>query len=101
MLRCDDSDCRSSESSGRLDRCHLGYDLRRRRLEVRELDPSLQTTRTSPIFDNVAMMATSKASRTISVVDDLTFPRSIANSKACVFLGFQAIWGRWWLAEAL
>ena len=47
--------------------------------------------RASPIFDNVAVAVAvaSKASRTISIVDDSTFPSSIANSKACMFLGFR------------
>ncbi|GMN64069.1 hypothetical protein TIFTF001_033141 [Ficus carica] len=53
------------------------------------------------LFDNVAVAAALKASRTVSVGGNLTFPSSIANSKVCTFLGFPAIWGRWWLAEAL
>ncbi|GMN26944.1 hypothetical protein TIFTF001_001488 [Ficus carica] len=58
------------------------------RCEVRELDPSLQTTRASPIFYDVAVAAASKASQTISVAGNSTFPSSIANSKACAFLEF-------------
>ncbi|GMN53316.1 hypothetical protein TIFTF001_022451 [Ficus carica] len=77
-----------------------GCDLRRWRIEARELDPSLQMTRASPIFNDVAVAVASKASQTFSIVNNLTFPSSIVNSKACAFLGFPTIWGWWRLAEA-
>ncbi|GMN26878.1 hypothetical protein TIFTF001_001470 [Ficus carica] len=49
-------------------------DLRRRRLEIHELDPGFQLTHTSLIFDDVAVAVALKTSRMISVVGDSTFP---------------------------
>ncbi|GMN58235.1 hypothetical protein TIFTF001_027328 [Ficus carica] len=63
----------------------------RRSSWVRKVNPSLQTTRVSPIFDDVAVAAALKASRTISVIGEMTFPSSIVNSKACAFLKFWTI----------
>ncbi|GMN59189.1 hypothetical protein TIFTF001_028285 [Ficus carica] len=94
-LRCDDGDCRSSGDLV-MRRQNKGRDLRRRQLKVRKLNPYLQTTRTSPIFHDVAVAAAAaaalKASRMISIISDLTFPSSIVNSKACTFIGFPVIW---------